>query len=163
MTLLRRSPRTANSGGNGDEGGGGSAGATLSHASTAQMPEWYCARTADGAAAAPPSASAPSAMHHLNTACAARRRLGGSLRRTGLPQASRRRHTCSSAGAHVASMARAVTLSGLLAASSAHAVATLAARPYTSHPAYLRPREAKLKSASAAASAARSLQTGARA
>ncbi len=109
--------RCATSGGERDEEGGGSAGAPFSHASTAQRPEWYCARIARGAAA---SAPAPLSVHQWSTTCGARRRLGGSLRRAGLPQAGRRGRTCRSVGAHEASMERALTLSELLAASSAH-------------------------------------------
>ncbi len=55
-------------------------------------------------------------------------------------------------------------LSGLLAASTAHDVATLAARPYMSHPAYLQLHGAIAVSAGAAASArAQPADRGARA
>ncbi len=119
--------------------GGGSAGAPTSHASTAQMPAWYRARAA--AAPRPRSAPASSASAHMATTCAARRRLGGSARGAGPPRgAARRRRTCSSPGAHAASAAQALLPSRLPATSSAHDVATLAARPYTSQRAYLRPR-----------------------
>jgi len=88
LRTLLRSEKTAASGAKGEERGG-RAGAPASNASTAQRPQWYCARTAVGTAddgAAPPSASNASALLHCKTACAARRRLGGGLRGAGLPR-----------------------------------------------------------------------------
>ncbi len=91
LGTLLRSEKTAASGVKGEERGG-RAGAPASHASTAQRPQWYCARTAVGtageaaAALALASASKASALLHWKTACAARRWLGRGPRGAGLPR-----------------------------------------------------------------------------
>jgi len=128
---------------------GETSGVLASRSSSADMSEWYRVKTADPGTAASPHTSVSSDTHHCPTTCTARSLLGGAAcaRQLRAARSGRllQRQRCGLAFCNMlaklwsrACALEVSCLSRLLAASAAHDVARLAARPYRSYSAYLR-------------------------